>query len=366
MSLEEILSLFNNTKNTRSQLIISGPCSAESEQQMLQTATELVELKKIHIFRAGIWKPRTLPGKFEGVGMIGLKWLQKVKQIYNLPVATEVASANHVYQALKHGIDFLWIGARTTSTPFGVQEIADALKGTDTPVLIKNPISPDIDLWIGAIERIKNAGITKVGVIHRGFSTWEKTKYRNYPHWQIVIELKRRFPEMLIICDPSHITGNKNYIPEIAQKSVDLNYGGLMIEAHHDPENALSDKEQQLTPAELNKLIDNLNISTKDFKNIPINSEIEQIRTEIDILDDMLIELLAKRMSLSHKIGELKKNNQLSILQITRWNEILNTRQKKAQFHNLNANFVENIFNEIHRESINIQSNIIKTTDHNF
>jgi len=233
------------------------------------------------------------------------------------------------------------------------------LRGTNVPVLIKNPISPDLDLWIGAIERIKNAGITKVGVIHRGFSTWEKSKYRNNPHWQIAIELKRKFPDLLMICDPSHITGNRDYIYEIAQKSVDLNFGGLMIESHINPTVALSDKEQQITPLELNKLIDNLKISTEIFNNLPINQEIADIRSEIDMIDELLIDVLSKRMQLSEKIGQFKLCNKLSILQINRWNEILETRKNKAILQGLDGSFVENIFNEIHRESINIQSAIL-------
>jgi len=358
-TIEQISELFKNTKNTRSQLIISGPCSAETEEQVMQTATELKKLNKVHVFRAGIWKPRTLPGKFEGVGNVGLEWLRNVKNELHLPVTTEVATAKHVYEALKFGIDILWIGARTTTTPFGVQEIADALKGTDIPVLIKNPISPDMDLWIGAIERIKNAGLTKVGVIHRGFSTWEKTKYRNNPHWQIAIELKRRFPDLLMICDPSHITGNKDLIYEVAQKSVDFNFGGLMIESHINPCEALSDKEQQLTPNELNDIIERLHISTENFGNIPVNQKITEIRGEIDLIDELLIDVLGKRMQLSEKIGMYKRDNKLSILQINRWNEIMQTRKDKAEKLGLSGNFIENIFKEIHIESINIQAKVL-------
>lgn len=339
--------------------LITGPCSAETEEQLMETAKQLALLNKVSIFRAGIWKPRTRPNSFEGVGVSGLKWLRSVKQETGMMVGTEVANEKHVYEALKYGIDMLWIGARTSVNPFTVQEIADALRGVDVMVMVKNPINPDIELWIGAIERVAKAGIKKIGAIHRGFSTYEKTVYRNQPNWQLPIELRRRIPEMPIICDPSHIGGAREYIHEISQKALDLNFDGLMIESHIDPDKALSDSAQQITPNDLKELLTRLilrNASTSDPKLLDVLGELRQ---QIDVYDDHLIDLMEKRMKVAETIGHYKKENNITILQSTRWDEIVKKAMIKGQSKGLSADLINSLFKAIHQESINRQMRIM-------
>ena len=339
-------------------IIIAGPCSAESEAQVLQTAHALKE-QKIDFFRAGIWKPRTRPNSFEGVGKLGLPWLKKVKEETGLKVTTEVAKTAHVYECLKHGIDLLWIGARTTVSPFAVQEIADAMEGVDVPVLIKNPINPDLNLWIGAIERIYNAGIQRVGVIHRGFSLAGKSTYRNEPLWQIPIELKRRFPELTIICDNSHICGRRDTLADVAQKSFDLSFNGLMTETHPDPDNAWSDAKQQITPDTFRELVANLVIKHSEMDGVDLQS-IEALRTRIDGIDNELLNMLGERMKISEDIGLYKKAKNISILQPVRWNEILETAINKGKNAGLSEDFITQFLKAIHQESINHQMEVTK------
>ena len=303
-------------------LVIAGPCSAETEDQVLKIAHELKD-SDVSIFRAGIWKPRTRPGGFEGVGAIGLKWLQKAKAETGLLLATEVATAAHVKLALEHDIDVLWIGARTTVNPFAVQEVADALEGTDKIVLLKNPVNPDLALWIGGLERLYNANIKKLGVIHRGFSTYDKTKYRNNPEWQIAIELQNRFPDLPLICDPSHITGKRDMIQEVSQQALDLNYDGLIIETHVDPDNAWSDAAQQVTPDTLKQIFTDLRVRKVTDDESEFNQKMAQLRAQIDEFDGKLLEILGNRMKVADKIGSLKKEKNVAILQNKRWNEIL-------------------------------------------
>jgi len=339
--------------------LISGPCSAETEEQVMETATQLAKIKEVSVFRAGIWKPRTRPNSFEGVGTEGLKWLRNVKEETGLLVGTEVANERHVYEALKYGIDMLWIGARTSVNPFTVQEISDALKGVDVMVLVKNPINPDIDLWLGAIERIARAGITRLGAIHRGFSTYEKTLYRNQPNWQIPIELRRRIPDLPLICDPSHISGSRQYLHEISQKAMDLNFDGLMLESHNNPKEALSDAAQQITPNDLKELLSRLilrSTSTSDPKLLDVLGELRQ---QIDIYDDHLLDLLEKRMKVAETIGQYKKENNITILQSIRWDEIIKKVIAKGQTKGLSSEIIDTIFKAIHQESINHQTKIM-------
>jgi len=339
-------------------LVIAGPCSAETEDQVLKIAHELKE-SKVSIFRAGIWKPRTRPGGFEGVGEIGLKWLQKAKAQTGLLMAIEVANAAHVKLALEHDIDVLWIGARTTVNPFAVQEIADALAGTDKIVLVKNPVNPDLALWIGGVERIYNAGIKKLGVIHRGFSTYEKTKYRNIPEWQIAIELQSRFPDLPLICDPSHITGQRDMILEVSQQALDLNYNGLMIETHVDPDNAWSDAAQQITPAVLKQIFEDLKVKKITTEDDDFNTKMIKLRANIDIADSKLLELLGNRMKVAEQIGALKKEKNVAVLQNKRWNEILGKMILDGEGKGLSEEFILKLFKAIHQESISHQEKII-------
>lgn len=339
--------------------MIAGPCSAETEEQVMETALRIEKLDQVTVYRAGIWKPRTRPDAFEGVGSEGLKWLRRVKQETRLLVATEVANERHVYEALKYGIDLLWIGARTTVNPFTVQEICDALKGVDVMVLVKNPVNPDVELWTGAIERLARAGITRLGAIHRGFSSYEKIRYRNQPNWQIPIELRRRMPELPLLCDPSHIGGARAYLHEISQKALDLNYDGLMIETHRDPDNAWSDAAQQLTPDELHELMSRLilrNTRTDDKKLLDILGELRQ---QIDVYDEHLIDLMEKRMKVSETIGRYKKENNITILQSSRWEEILDRVVQNGTSKGLSREVVEAIFKAIHQESINHQMKVM-------
>lgn len=339
-------------------LIISGPCSAETEEQVLAAAREL-KAKGVKVFRAGIWKPRTRPNSFEGVGNEGLDWLKTVQKETGMLVSTEIANVKHVYEALKAGVDILWIGARTSVNPFAVQEIADALKGVDIPVLVKNPINPDLELWIGALERINQAGITRIGAIHRGFSSYEHTKYRNTPQWQIPIELKRRFPELPIICDPSHIGGTQDLIAPISQKALDLDFDGLMIESHCNPKEAWSDAKQQITPQAFEELMSNLVRREVKPDNISL-TDLEDLRFQIDQYDQNLLEILEKRMKSAAKIGAYKKDNNMVILQTNRWDEILNSRVENGASLDLSEKMIKSIFEVIHQESIDKQESILR------
>ena len=339
-------------------LVIAGPCSAETEEQVLKIAHELKD-SDVSIFRAGIWKPRTRPGGFEGVGAIGLKWLQKAKAETGLLMATEVANATHVKLALEHDIDVLWIGARTTVNPFAVQEIADALAGTDKIVLVKNPVNPDLALWIGGVERLYNAGIKKLGVIHRGFSTYEKTKYRNIPEWQIAIELQSKFPDLPLIIDPSHITGRRDMIQEVSQQALDLNYDGLIIESHIDPDNAWSDAAQQVTPTVLKQIFEDLKVKKPTVDEDDYNKEMIKLRANIDIADAKLLEVLGHRMKTAELIGALKKVNNVAVLQNKRWNEILGKMILDGEEKGLSEEFILKLFKAVHQESISHQEKII-------
>ncbi len=360
-----------NSKNLRSwlddmklshPLVIAGPCSAETEDQVLGIAHELKDTD-VNYYRAGIWKPRTRPGNFEGVGAIGLKWLQKVKEETGLKTATEVANKNHVDLALEHDVDLLWIGARSTVSPFIVQEIADALEGTDKIVLVKNPVNPDLALWLGAVERLLKANIKKLGVIHRGFSTYEKTKYRNIPEWQIAIELQTKFPDLPLINDPSHISGNRELILDISQTALDLNFDGLMIETHHDPDNAWSDAAQQVTPEKLVQIMEDLKVRKETDEEAEYNQKINNLRTQIDIIDNQLIETLGKRMKVSDGIGELKRQRNVAVLQTNRWNAILGKMILEGESKGLSEEFVLRMFKAIHQESINHQEKIINAAE---
>lgn len=339
-------------------LVIAGPCSAETEEQVLKIAHELKD-SGASFFRAGIWKPRTRPGGFEGVGAIGLKWLQKAKAETGLPMAVEVANATHVKLALEHDIDVLWIGARTTVNPFAVQEIADALEGTDKIVLVKNPVNPDLALWIGGIERLHNAGIRNLGAIHRGFSTYEKTKYRNIPEWQLPIELQSRFPDLPLINDPSHITGRREMIQEVAQQALDLNFDGLIIETHIDPDNAWSDAAQQVTPAVLKKILEDLKVRKTAIDEDDFNSKMTSLRANIDIADTKILEILGNRMKIAEQIGQLKKEKNVAILQNKRWHEILDKMIAEGASKGLTEDFVLKIFKAIHQESITHQEKVM-------
>lgn len=343
-------------------IIMAGPCSAETEEQVIETARQLSKIG-IKIFRAGLWKPRTRPNTFEGVGKKGLPWLKRVKEEFGMYTATEVANAKHVFEALKGGVDILWIGARTTANPFAVQEIAEALEGVDIPILVKNPVNPDIELWIGALERINNVGLKRIAAIHRGFSTYEKTVYRNHPQWQIPIELKRRIPDLPIITDPSHICGNREFLFEICQKAMDLNFDGLIIESHINPDKAWSDAKQQITPTELDILLKNLVLRNPNVDNIEVLTNLEELRHEIDKLDDKLMQILEQRMEISKKIGRYKKLHNITILQTSRWDEILKRRTAEGKKIGLSEEFIIKIFQAIHEESINHQTMVMNQID---
>lgn len=339
-------------------LIIAGPCSAESPEQLLSVAQSVKQLG-IEIMRAGVWKPRTRPNHFEGKGIEALRWIQQIKNEVDIQFAVEVASPLHVEQACEAGIDVLWLGARTTVNPFMVQEIANAMKGIDKAVLIKNPINPDLALWIGAIERVYHVGIQKLGAIHRGFSSFQKSRYRNQPLWQIPLELKAAYPNLPLIGDPSHITGNRNMIFEISQKALDLGYDGLMIETHPDPDHALSDAAQQVTPARLAEILDQLRVSKKSSSNAIFLNQLEALREKIDNLDQELIEILATRSKLIEKIGEYKKENNVTVFQLERWNEIMKTRPEWGEQSQLAKEFIQELYRVIHDESIRVQTEIM-------
>lgn len=337
-------------------LIISGPCSVETEQQILDTAISLAATGKVDFLRAGIWKPRTKPGMFEGLGIQGLEWLVQAKALTGLPTTVEIASAKHVEDALHFNVDMLWLGTRTTANPFSVQQIADALRGVDIPVLVKNPINADMELWSGSIERLNKVGLTQVGMIHRGFSSYGNSEYRNAPIWQIPIEMRRRFPGMLLICDPSHICGRRDILQEIAQKSIDLNFDGLMIETHIDPDNAWSDAKQQITPDQFAAMMDNLIWRKKIDEEKEMVSTLSMLREQINHLDDELLTLLSQRMKVADKIGAFKKSAAISILQTSRWNEILERATKKGKALGLSTEFIAKYFDALHLESISHQN----------
>lgn len=358
-SLIETTSQIHNNLIYKKGLVMAGPCSAESEEQLLRTAIELSHTKKVDILRAGIWKPRTNPGSFEGNGTKALPWLLKAKKITGLQTAVEVATAKHVEDALSFDVDVLWIGARTTVNPFSVQQIADALKGTNQTVLIKNPVNPDIKLWIGAIERLQKSGITDIGLIHRGFTSYGNTEYRNVPMWQIPIEMKRLFPDMPLICDPSHICGNRTGLLYVSQKSVDLDYDGLMIESHYNPDLALTDKQQQLTPEDLNHLLEAIIRKISSSNEAAFVKQLDYLREQINHLDEELISLISNRMNVAKQIGEIKKNSQVTVLQSSRYNEVLERSIKKGEQVGLSDEFIKNYLEAIHIESIRIQNSLV-------
>jgi chorismate mutase len=342
-------------------LIISGPCSAETEVQVMQTAAELQQTGKVDIMRAGIWKPRTRPGSFEGIGTKGLPWLQKARDLTGIPVAVEVATAKQVEDALHFDIDVLWIGARTTVNPFSVQDVADALRGVDVPVLIKNPINPDLELWIGAVERVAKAGIKQIGLIHRGFSSYGNTEYRNAPMWHLAIEMKRRHPGMLFINDPSHICGRRDILQDVAQTAIDLDFDGLIIESHIDPDKAWSDAKQQITPARLGEMLSAIRWRREDVASEEYHANLEKLRQQINQLDDELMQIIGERMKISEKIGQYKKENNITILQTNRWNAILERAFKKGDKLGLSQEFITKYFDAVHMESINHQNKVMNS-----
>lgn len=341
-------------------IVIAGPCSAESELQVMMTAKGLHEFG-IHVFRAGIWKPRTHPGSFEGAGVPGLKWLQKVKKEFGMKVCTEVANEKHVYECMKYGIDMVWIGARTTANPFMVQEIADALHDTDIPVLVKNPVNPDLDLWVGALERLNRAGVKKLGVIHRGFSTTQKIPYRNLPGWQIAVELRTRYPQIPFFADPSHMGGSRQYLKELSQRAMDLGLDGLMVESHCDPSCALSDASQQLVPQDLKTLVESLTVRQKRTNDKEYNENIEQLRARIDVIDENLLISLGSRMEVSRKMGEFKKVHNIAIVQAERWEELMADMIAKGKTYGLSEKFITDVFNAIHEASVAEQNRILES-----
>lgn len=339
-------------------LIIAGPCSAESESQMLETAKRIKESgANVSVFRAGIWKPRTKPNGFEGVGVIGLNWLKKVKEEYGFKTTTEVANAHHVFAALEADVDILWIGARSTVNPFTVQEIAMALRGTNKPVLVKNPVNPDLALWIGALERMLGQGIENLGVIHRGFSSYQKTKYRNIPNWQIALDFKNQFPNIPMLVDPSHICGNRTGLFEVAQEALNVGYHGAMIETHCNPGEAWSDAAQQITPEVLADMISELKVRRADISGY--EKELGKHRTLISDLDLQIIDLLSQRMKLSEKIGHVKKENNIAIFQPERWKVITEYASQRASETGMSSAFIERLFKAIHEESIEIQNSVM-------
>jgi len=340
-------------------LIISGPCSAETEVQVVETATRLAHTGSVHMLRAGIWKPRTRPGSFEGVGTKGLAWMQQARKQSGLPVAIEVANAKQVQDALHFDMDVVWLGARTTVNPFSVQECADALRGADVPVLIKNPINPDLELWIGAVERIAKAGIQQIGLIHRGFSSYGNTEYRNAPMWHLAIEMKRRYPDLVLINDPSHICGRRDILLEVAQQAINLDFDGLIIESHIDPDNAWSDAKQQVTPERLAEILSSIVWRKEDINSEEFHAALEKLRQQINHLDDELMQILGQRMKVAEKIGQYKKDNSITILQTNRWNEILDRAFKKGEKLSLSKEFITRYFDAVHMESINHQNKIM-------
>ncbi len=345
--------------NIDNPLLISGPCSLESEEQTMATARELAKDKRVFVYRGGIWKPRTRPGSFEGMGSIALEWLKRVKEETRLLVGTEVANAQHVEECLKAGVDVMWIGARSTASPFVVQEIADVLKGTDQIIMVKNPVNPDVQLWIGALERLSQAGLKNLVAIHRGFTPFSESKYRNYPSWKTVIELRQLMPNLPIICDPSHISGKREYLFEISQKAFDIGLDGLMLESHIDPSCALSDKDQQVTPADLGKILDKLVIKYASSNDPLFENMLDTLRSRIDGIDHEIIEILASRMEIIKQIANYKKENKVTALQINRWTQLLEDRLKTARKLNLDETFIKIIFQLIHEDSVRQQTEIM-------
>lgn len=337
---------------------IAGPCSAETEEQVMLTAQGLADAG-IDLFRAGIWKPRTRPNAFEGIGREGLQWLKKVKERYGLKTAVEVANTQHVFESLKAGVDVLWIGARTTVNPFSVQEIADALEGVDIPVYVKNPMNPDLKLWIGSLERLYKAGIRRMGIIHRGFASYGKSVYRNTPRWEIALEMKRLYPDLQIICDSSHICGTREFLGDIAQQALDLNYDGIMLESHIDPPNAWSDAEQQVTPHAFKEIMSRMVVRDINSTNREFRENLNELRNQIDVIDREILNLLSERMHVSEKIGQYKKQNNISIYQPERWNSIIEQAVKKAEGLGLSTEFVGKFFTVVHEESINHQAKVM-------
>lgn len=340
-------------------LIISGPCSAETEAQVLETADRLKATGKVNMLRAGIWKPRTRPGSFEGIGTKGLPWLQQARKNTGLPITVEVATGKQVEDALHFDVDVLWIGARTTVNPFSVQEVADALRGVNVPVLIKNPINPDLELWTGAVERVAKAGVNNIGLIHRGFSSYGNTEYRNAPMWHMVIEMKRRNPDMILINDPSHICGRRDILADVAQKAIDLDFDGLMIESHIDPDNAWSDAKQQITPERLSEMLSNIIWRKEDVSSENFHVALDKLREQINQLDDELMLLLGQRMKVADQIGKYKKENNVTILQTNRWNQILERAYGKSDKLGLSREFITKYLDAVHMESINRQNQIM-------
>ena len=355
----DILPIESWIPNLNNPLLIAGPCSLETEEQTLKTARLLAQDKRVFVYRGGVWKPRTRPGSFEGVGSIGLEWLKKVKEETGLKVGTEVANAFHTEEALKAGIDVLWIGARSTASPFTVQEIADVLKGTDSVVMVKNPVNPDVQLWMGALERLNQAGIKKLVAIHRGFTPFRDSKYRNYPNWKTVIELKRLLPNLPMICDPSHIAGKREYLLEISQKAFDMGMDGLMVESHYDPSCALSDAAQQLTPKDLGLMLDKLVIKHPHSDDKDFESHLDLLRNRIDSLDNEILELLASRAQIVKEIGAYKKANNVTALQIDRWTQMMDSRLKMGTQLQLDPTFVKILFQLIHEDSVRQQTEMI-------
>lgn len=335
-------------------VVIAGPCSAETEEQVMETAKDLAK-NGVGIFRAGIWKPRTKPGGFEGVGSVGLTWLQEVKKVTGMLVATEVANKQHVEEALNAGVDVLWIGARTSANPFAMQEIADSLVGADVPVLVKNPVNPDLELWIGAMQRIYNAGIRQIGAIHRGFSAYGKHLYRNMPQWHISIELRRRMPELTLICDPSHIGGKRELVAPLSQQAMDMGFDGLIVESHCDPDSAWSDKSQQVTPEVLNFILNMLVVrdTTQTTESLTL------LRQQIDQIDNDLLEALSKRMRISREIGQYKKEHSMPVVQTGRYDDILNSRAAAAEELGMNGDFMKTVYQAIHEESVRQQIEVL-------
>ncbi len=352
--MDDILHLDLAGVSKQRPIVIAGPCSAETEEQVLATATDLAS-SGIKIFRAGIWKPRTKPGGFEGVGEPGLRWLQRVKEETGMYIATEVANSHHVEAALKAGVDIMWLGARTSANPFAVQEIADAIAGTDTTVLVKNPINPDLELWIGALQRIYNAGIRRIGAIHRGFSAYGKHLYRNLPQWHIPIELRRRLPQLQLFCDPSHIGGKRELIAPLSQQAMDLGFDGLIVESHCDPDCAWSDKSQQVTPEVLSYILNMLVV--RDTQSTTESLAI--LRRQIDTIDNELIELLARRMRVSRDIGQYKKEHNIQVLQAGRYDDVLRSRMKLAEQLDMSGEFMKTVYQAIHEESVRQQIEVL-------
>jgi chorismate mutase len=346
--------------NLKRPLIIAGPCSAESEEQVLATAQAIAATGKVDIFRAGIWKPRTMPNTFEGIGIKALPWLAKARDITGLPIATEVANAKHIESALAYDIDLLWVGARTAANPFSMQEVAEALRGTEKMIFVKNPVNGDVDLWIGAVERLRACGVENIGLIHRGFSGYGAGELRNAPMWHLALEMRRRMPELPMICDPSHICGCRQYIKDISQQAADLNYDGLMIESHTNPDKALSDAKQQLTPQALDEILNTIKWRAGESSSHTYQTALMGLREQIDTLDHEILQLLAERMGVAEQIGRIKRDNNVRILQSVRWEDIVERALARSASLGLSREFTQALLDAIHIESINHQNKVMK------